>query len=172
MFAIPAAFLALAGAGPGALWIKWHEFKIRSKGSPLPDDLRNWARAMGVYRPGRIRFLEKESVPLPAPMFLRRIVSRLGFPATGISGLCLRRGIYLEAGNPNTEAVLRHELIHTRQYQEAGNIFFFLLSYLFQCLTQGYEDCAMEQEAREDAKARPAIKDPTSSPGFRGPGIA
>jgi hypothetical protein len=43
--------------------------------------------------------------------------------------------------------VIRHELIHTRQYQEAGSIFEFLRQYLFQCLTGGYANCEMEREA-------------------------
>ena len=44
-----------------------------------------------------------------------------------------------------------HELAHTAQYERLGGILPFLREYLFECLTSGYSEAPMEQEANEVA---------------------
>ena len=141
--------VAFIGAALASPWLLWHEARILSKGSPLPPSLLPWAHDQGIAAAQKIRFIRTTPMPLPAPMFIRRMVDKRGFPCLNLAGLSLRRGIYLHPQLPDEITVLKHELIHTRQYQEAGSIFTFLHRYLFQCLTQGYENCDMEREANE-----------------------
>lgn len=58
-------------------------------------------------------------------------------------------GIYLNQKEINNSALLQHELVHWRQYQDMG-----LLSYYFNYLNQhvanGYDGNMMEQEARQN----------------------
>jgi len=147
MHSLPAHFLAFFGAALGSPWVAWHEACLVTKGHPLPLTLLAWAAKNDIPDPYHVRFLHAHPIPLPAPIPLRKWLDRRGFPCIHLAGLSLRKGIYLHPDLPNEDAVIRHELIHTRQYQEAGSIFEFLRQYLFQCLTEGYENCEMEREA-------------------------
>lgn len=151
MHPVPAAVTAALGAPLGTLWVLWQEMKVRSKGAPLTSEIQRWAEEAGVENASRIRMTYAKNIPLPAPMFLRRLLDKRGFPTTDIAGLALRYGIYLEEGTSLNGSVIRHELIHTRQYQQAGSVFYFLLRYLYECLTEGYYESALEREAREDS---------------------
>ncbi|YCM46618.1 hypothetical protein V2O64_11365 [Verrucomicrobiaceae bacterium 227] len=151
MHPLSAALLASLGAPVGAPWVLWQELKVRSKGSPLTRDIQNWAENAGVQNVEKIRMTYAKVIPLPAPMFVRKHLGKRGFPSTDIAGLALRYGIYLEEGTPLNGSVIRHELIHTRQYQRVGSVLGFLWLYLYQCLTTGYYDCALEKEARDDS---------------------
>lgn len=151
MHPVPAVVLASLGAPLGALWAWWHESRVCAKGSPLTTEIQKWANDEGVQNVQKIRLAYANPIPLPAPMSIRRKLNSLGFPTTDIAGLSLRYAIYLEEGTPHNGAVIRHELIHTRQYQRSGAIVIFLFRYLYQCLTQGYYDCDLEREAREDS---------------------
>ena len=142
-----AAFLAAAIGSP---WIYWHENHILSKGDPLPSQLLLWAKQQGIKNPKEIRLIRAHLIPLPAPMFVRRLLHQHGFPSLNLAGLSLRHGIYLAPHLPDENAILKHELIHTRQYQQAGSLFSFLRRYLYQCLTEGYYHCQMEREARDE----------------------
>lgn len=148
MHALPAHLLAFLGASLGAPWVAFQEARILSKGETLPDKTVAWAIGEGIENPGKTRLLRSHPIPLPAPVFIRHFLDKRGFPCIHLAGLCLRQGIFLNPDLPDEEAVLQHELIHTRQYLEAGSIFEFLRRYLFQCLTEGYLNCEMEREAR------------------------
>ena len=148
---VAAALAALAGAAIGTPWVVFQELKIRSFGTPLDNSLLDWAKEMGISSPEKIRVLRPDIVPLPAPMPLRRLINRLGFPAASVGGLCLRRGIYLASSIPHPDPVLRHELIHTRQYQDLGGVFPFLFIYLSQSFTHGYHNAPLEREARAES---------------------
>jgi len=43
--------------------------------------------------------------------------------------------------------LVAHELVHTAQYERCGSIAAFLRQYLHECLSIGYPDAPMEQEA-------------------------
>lgn len=148
MTLLPAHLLAFLGATLGTSWVAFQEACILSKGHPLPENLLVWARQQNITNPEKSRFLRTHPIPLPAPLRVRRFLDKRGFPCIHLAGLSLRHGIYLAPDLPDEESVLQHELIHTRQYQREGSIFAFLRRYLFQCLTQGYDHCDMEREAR------------------------
>jgi len=148
MHPLPAHLLAISGAALGSPWVALHEARLLSKGLPLPSHLITWSKQHNISNPERSRLLHAKPIPLPAPLIVRRFLDKKGFPCIHLAGLSLRHGIYLAPNLPNPDQIIQHELIHTRQYQEAGSIFSFLRRYLFQCLTQGYESCDMEREAR------------------------
>ncbi len=143
-----AHLLSLLGASLATPWLAWQERKLLHEGSPLQKDLLTWAAKQGIQNPEKIRTLQTHPLPLPAPMFLRRWLDSRRLPCLHLAGLSIRHGIYLAPDLSDEEAIIQHELIHTRQYQEAGSLFSFLRRYLYQCLTEGYHHCQMEREAR------------------------
>ncbi len=66
-------------------------------------------------------------------------------PAT--CGLTLRYGIFVRSDCWGDRNLVAHELAHTAQYERLGGIEAFLRQYLFECLTIGYPEAPMEQEA-------------------------
>ena len=44
--------------------------------------------------------------------------------------------------------MIAHELVHVAQYERLGGIEPFLRQYLRECLTVGYDESALENEAR------------------------
>lgn len=133
----------------GAPWVWWHERRILREGEELPLDLARWAGdGLGLEAVEETRVLEVKEVPLPSPLWVRKVCAKLGFPTLSVGGLCLRRGIYLQKGKQAPKATIRHELVHTMQYQRAGSVRGFLQRYLYECIIYGYEDAPMEVEAR------------------------
>lgn len=64
-------------------------------------------------------------------------------------------GIFVSRCNLDNEKLLRHELIHWKQYSERGLVGYYL-GYALQALQFGYDKMPMEHEARwnEDAYAK------------------
>ena len=63
-------------------------------------------------------------------------------------GLTLRYGIYIRADHWGDRRLVMHELAHTAQYERLGGFEGFLRQYLGECLTIGYPEAPLEQEAR------------------------
>jgi hypothetical protein len=57
------------------------------------------------------------------------------------------RGIYLQAAIADDPVVIRHELVHVRQYERLGRQLF-LKRYIRECLVEGYVGAPLEKEAR------------------------
>lgn len=56
-------------------------------------------------------------------------------------------GIWIKESERSNEALLQHELVHWRQYQERG-LLPFLVEYGYYALTKGYDKNPLEIEAR------------------------
>lgn len=63
-------------------------------------------------------------------------------------------GIFIKRENMGNEFLLKHELIHWNQYQQAGLLPFYW-NYLSDYLRVGYDKHPMEMEAREFAGESP-----------------
>ncbi len=59
----------------------------------------------------------------------------------------MRHGIFIRSDCLRDRALIVHELAHTAQYERLGGILPFLRKYLFECLTTGYSEAPLEQEA-------------------------
>ena len=66
-------------------------------------------------------------------------------PAT--RGLTLRYGIFVRSDCWRVRALIAHELVHVMQYERFGGILPFLRQYLSECVTIGYPEAPLEQEA-------------------------
>jgi hypothetical protein len=132
------------------LAVKWAtavEKRILRKGVPLSESEMVDARALGVREPERVRLLALTRVPMPGDLTLRSAAAAIQFLSPATCGLTLCYGIFIRTDCWGDCRLVAHELAHTAQYERLGGIEPFLRRYLSECLTIGYPDAPMEQEA-------------------------
>ena len=110
------------------------------------------ARQVGVAYPEKVRLLRVQAIPIPDQPVLRAAAQTTNLISPATSGLTLRYGIFIRADYWQDRYLVVHELAHTAQYERLGGIQSFLAKYLHECITIGYPDAPMEQEAIEIAE--------------------
>lgn len=128
-------------------WAEEQEQRILSAGVALTPTQNRDARAVGVAYPERIRLLAVEAVPTPEQPVLRAAAEATGLSGPFIVGLTVRYGIYVRRDLAEDRGLITHELVHTAQYERYRSIPAFLRQYLHECITEGYPEAALEQEA-------------------------
>jgi hypothetical protein len=128
-------------------WAEEQERVILRDGVPLSLAQIADARSIGVAQAERVRLLKVRSVPMPEQPELRAAAEVTGLISEHTAGLTLRYGIFIRADCWGDRALVFHELVHTLQYERLGGFDAFLRQYLFECLTIGYPDAPLEQEA-------------------------
>ena len=136
-----------------AEWAEQQERRILASGVCLSPLQMADARQMGVVHPERVRVLAVAAIPTPEHPVLRAAVEATGLISPHTTGLSLRYGIYVCSECASDRYLVAHELVHTAQYERCGGFSAFLRQYLHECLTLGYPDAPMEQEAILKAEA-------------------
>lgn len=131
-----------------AWWAGRTTLGARTAGRPLTPIETALARRLGVADPASVRVVVTPALPLPGPRWAHQLASRLGFPAIESIGLCLGHAIFVQSNWARHPEVLAHELVHTAQCERLGGLRPFLHRYLAECLTHGYHQAPLEQEAR------------------------
>jgi len=132
---------------PACAWAEEQEQVILLEGVPLSSAQMADARKIGVLYPERVRVLNVTQIPVPEQPFLRTAAEATGFLSPSTLGLTLRYGIFVRSDFWGERRLVAHELVHTLQYERLGGFAPFLKRYLYECLTVGYPDAPMEQEA-------------------------
>ncbi|MEO5855690.1 MAG: hypothetical protein ABIR21_06520 [Chthoniobacterales bacterium] len=130
------------------LWARRHEAAILRGGVPLDAQGLADARRAGVRDAERVRILVVDGVPPRLRFGLRALAARWQWGPSTTAGMSLGYGIFLRADQQHRPELLRHELVHTAQYERLGYRPF-LRAYLSECLTAGYPLGALETEARD-----------------------
>ena len=130
----------------GVYWVSKQEARILRDGRCLSEWETKWAHDVGVENPDKVRILPVPKVPVPFAPILR-----LNGAFSGVSGMALNYGIFLDTAHQSNPNLLVHELAHVAQYEKMGGIRGFLREYLTQCVEDGYWNSLMEQEARDAA---------------------
>jgi hypothetical protein len=128
-------------------WAETQEAKILSNGVKLTDLQMSDATKAGVVNPGKIRLLKVLSIPAPSDPVLAQAAAAINLITPFTLGMALRYGIFIRADVWGSREILVHECVHTAQYERLGGFLPFLKAYLHECVTIGYPDCPMEQEA-------------------------
>jgi hypothetical protein len=128
-------------------WVEEQERLVLRNGVPLPESLMADARTAGVAHPERVRILCLPQVPIPTHPVLRAVCDATKAITERTHGLCVRYGIFVRSERWGQRDLVVHELVHTAQYERLGGIQPFLDRYLRECVTVGYPQGAMEQEA-------------------------
>ncbi len=105
------------------------------------------AREGGVKQPERIRVVQVEMLPMPEDPVLRAAAMQTGLLGPEMVGLTLGHSVFV-CRSHETVRLLSHEFRHVHQYEQAGSIAAFLLSYFGQIVDVGYAAAPLEADAR------------------------
>lgn len=133
-------------------WIEEMENYILSQGRFLLDEEITIAQKLGIKNYDNIRVLESDIVPMPTHKSIKNMGSSMGFFKESTAGMSFRYGIFLNSTQKYSRSVLIHELVHTLQYEQLGNILEFIKAYTKEILKHGYHQCSFEQEANKLTK--------------------
>lgn len=128
-------------------WAEDQERLILRDGTALSHAQIADARNIGVAHPERVRLCRVARIPLPEQPELLAAAEVTGLISEHTAGITLRYGIFIRADCWGDRPLVFHELVHTLQYERLGGFAPFLRQYLFECLTIGYPDAPLEQEA-------------------------
>ena len=128
-------------------WAEQQENYILQNGVPLTPSPVTDARLIPVVNPEKVRLLSVNQIPLPSEPSLRTAAQMTGLITTNTIGLTLRYGVFIRSDFWNDRKIVVHELVHAAQYERLGGISQFLQKYLQECITIGYPQAPMEQEA-------------------------
>jgi hypothetical protein len=129
-------------------WAEAQERVVLREGVPLTPAQAADAARIGVVHPEQVRVLVVEEMPSPDDPALKLAAKVTGLASSLSIGLTFRYGIYIRSDCWDDRQFLMHELAHTAQYERLGGIDPFLKQYLHECLTSGYPNGPLEQEAR------------------------
>lgn len=138
---------AVVAAVPAALWIMRHERLIRRGGRPLRKKEAALARALGIRRCEDVRIMAVPRIPSPLGGRLAPLERLFGFQLSSAAGVALGYGIYLSEERASA-ALMAHELVHVRQYEDLGGPLPFIHQYFYECGVLGYLNAPLEVEAR------------------------
>jgi hypothetical protein len=140
-------------------WAKEQERLIITRGVELSEIQMADAQRIGIASPERVRLMKTERIPLPQRPELRSVAQEAKIITPATAGLTLGYGIVIHSFAWGERKLVVHELVHVRQYEQLGGIDAFLRRYLGECVTGGYPQAPMEQEAhrRRDLFLSPAI---------------
>ena len=129
------------------VWAKQQENYILQNGVELTQSQQSDARLASVSKSENVRLLKVNQIPLPEEPVLRTAAQITGLITRNTIGLTLRYGIFIREDFLNDRKLVVHELVHVSQYERLGSIGQFLQKYLQECITIGYPQAPMEQEA-------------------------
>jgi hypothetical protein len=129
-------------------WAAEQEQAILLSGVALTEAQIADAIRVGVKHPERVRLLRVQEIPTPSHPALAYAAKETGLISPCTIGLTLRYGIFIRADCWGQRRLVVHELAHTMQYERLGSIEAFLRQYLYECITIGYPEAPMEQEAK------------------------
>ncbi len=128
-------------------WAEQQENYILQNGVQLTTSQLTDAKLVQVASPEKVRLLKVDQIPLPNELSLRNGAQMLGLITANTIGLTLRYGVFIRKDFWNSRKIVVHELVHVAQYERLGGIGNFLQKYLQECITMGYPQAPMEQEA-------------------------
>lgn len=128
-------------------WAAHQESIALRDGIPLSPEERIDAERVGVVAIDRVRLLRVNAMPtLSNPLLIR--ASRLfGLDPSTTIAISLGHSILIQSSFWKTRRLIVHELVHTHQFERTGGFKPFLRAYISECLTTGYPDAPLEQEA-------------------------
>jgi hypothetical protein len=106
------------------------------------------ARQVGVAHPMKVRLHVVERLPAPDDPMLLAAAGTIGLMPQAADGMTLGYAVLIKRGAEGDTRLLRHELRHVAQYEQAGGIEPFLAAHIPDLMRHGYRDSAYERDAR------------------------
>ena len=128
-------------------WAEEQERIILRDGVPLTDEQITNAKKVAVAHPEKVRLLRVMQIPMPEHTLLQAAAEETHLITPSTIGMTLRYGIFIRSDFWGDRKIILHELVHISQYERIGGFKEFLQQYLYECITIGYPEAPMEQEA-------------------------
>lgn len=139
-------------------WAERMEKKALSEGIALNEVLRNTATILRIEDIDAVRILAVSSIPEPQTRRIIELGTSLGLSFPSLGGITLGHGILVRRPYIQDNALLTHELVHVRQYEQHKTIAAYLPIYVQQLIRYGYLKMPLELEAVvETAKLWPPV---------------
>lgn len=130
-------------------WAEDGESFIFENGRCLNSDELIDARQAGVLYPDKIKICSVRDIPRPVRGLLGKVNKIVNFVTDATMGLTLNYGIFIRRDCQGDRFLYFHEYVHVSQYERLGGFEGFLKQYLNECLSQGYLNSDLENEAVE-----------------------
>ncbi len=134
-------------------WATELEKQALQHGEPLCPEFRRAAEILDIRDINAIRVWRIEEMPNPQDHRIAELAERFGLSIKKSAGISMGRGILVRETNVHDGSVMAHELVHARQYEQAGGIAAFLIRYMNELARFGYAAMPMETEAQLGAIA-------------------
>ena len=141
-------------------WVKRQEARMLRTGIPLTPAQLSDAASIGIAHPDLVRLDVGPEAPWPFLKLFRPVAVWSGLVPREIAGITFRYGIFVRVDRQHERDLLLHELAHTAQYERLGGIRPFLAEYLYECLSAGYPNGALEKEASAIAQGMTNSREP------------
>lgn len=128
-------------------WAKHQEKHAFRHGIPLSITEQADAKRIGILQIDRVRLLRVDQMPALAHPLIKSFARLLRLDATPPIAISLGHAILIQSEHLGQRRIVVHELVHTHQFERLGGFKPFLRAYLTECLTVGYPDAPLEQEA-------------------------
>lgn len=124
---------------------------------PLSELECAWALDSGVQHIEQVRVVELPEIPQPSNQQLAEMARKQRFLSSATVGITLDHLIIIKRGYWG-ERLMRHELRHVHQWEQAQSLHHYLTEYLTQIYTHGYDAAPFEKDARlyESHHSKPA----------------
>ena len=133
-------------------WAEAKEKVVLKHGIPLSNSQIEDAKRVGVIHPERVKIFEVPQIPIPKHPVLKAVAEATQLITPSTAALTFRYGIFVYSSFSDDRCLIVHELVHTSQYEKLGGFLPFLRKYLMECITIGYPEAPMEQEAVRTAE--------------------
>jgi len=128
-------------------WAEAKEKVVLEHGALLSGSQIEDAKRVGVVHPEKVKIYTVPQIPMPKHPILKAAAEETQLITPDTEGLTLRYGIFIHSNFSDNRGLVVHELVHTSQYEKLGGFLPFLRKYLMECITIGYPEAPMEQEA-------------------------
>jgi len=128
-------------------WAEAKEKVVLEHGALLSGSQIEDAKRVGVVHPEKVKIYTVPQIPMPKHPILKAAGEETQLITPDTEGLTLRYGIFIHSNFSDNRGLVVHELVHTSQYEKLGGFLPFLRKYLMECITIGYPEAPMEQEA-------------------------
>jgi hypothetical protein len=129
-------------------WAEAQASRSLALGTELTAAQAAAARAVGVREPSRVRVHVVDALPAPRDPVLTTAAGRIGLMPQAADGMTLGYAVLIKRGAEGDLRLLRHELRHVAQYEQAGGIAPFLAAHIPDLMRNGYRDSPYERDAR------------------------
>ena len=132
-----------------SFWTKAKERHVFQHGRTLNPLEKEYAQKLKISQIDKIRILEVEKINHPFSLLFSLFAQFARAVISSPIGLTLGYSILIEKRYALRLDLIVHELVHVSQYEKMGGHQSFLKEYIYQCVSRGYLNSALEMEAEE-----------------------